>query len=142
MTGGYGRVVWMPTFDSEHNHLTVNPNPDHVPITQSGFLLPEVLMLLDLMAEHNLALATGHSAPEESMTLIRAAQQRGIDRIIVTHPSSALVQMPIDLQQQAARLGALLEYPIAHAEPIGRYSVRRFHRSDQKRGSGERRAEQ
>ncbi len=114
-TGGLGRVVWMPTFDSEHGHRTVRENPDHVPVSRNGELLPEVHEVLDLMAEHDLALATGHSSPEESLLLIREASARGIERIIVTHPSSRLVLMTNETQREAARLGALLEYPLALA---------------------------
>jgi len=125
-TGGLGRVVWLPTFDSEHNHRTVNPNPDHVPITLNGELLPEVRQVLSLIAEHGLALATGHSSPAETLLLISEANATGIDRIIVTHPSSPLVGMSVDAQKEAARLGALLEYPIALALPTGELTFEEF----------------
>lgn len=115
MTGGRGRVVWMPTFDSEHGHRTVTPNPNFVAVSRDGELLPEVLELLDVMADLGLALATGHSSPQESLALIRAAKARGIDRIVVTHPTANLVRMPVEVQREAAALGALLEYPIALA---------------------------
>ena len=114
-TGGHGRVVWMPTRDSEHAHLRGAENPDHVPISSDGELLPEVHEVLDLMAERNLALATGHSSPEESLLLIREARARGMERIIVTHPFSPSVAMTVELQREAADLGALLEYPISLA---------------------------
>ena len=114
-TGGLGRVVWMPTFDSEHGHRTVSPNPNFVPVSRDGALLPDVLAVLDLIAEHELVLATGHSSPDESLLLIRAAKARGIERIIVTHPTSPLVAMSTATQREAARLGALLEYPLALA---------------------------
>ena len=114
-TGGLGRLVWLPTFDSEHNHLTVAANPNHVPITRAGALLPEVMAVLAVIAANDLALATGHSSPAESLLVIRAARAAGIERIIVTHPTSRLVGMDVATQQDAARLGALLEYPIALA---------------------------
>lgn len=119
MTGGSGRVVWLPTFDSEHNHLTVEPNPNHVPIARGGELLPEVHAVLAVIAARGLALATGHSSPAEALLVIRAARAAGIERIVVTHPTSRLVQMPLELQREAVRLGALLEYPIALALPGG-----------------------
>jgi hypothetical protein len=115
MSGGFGRVVWLPTFDSEHNHLMVAANVNHVPIARNGELLPELQRVLAVIAEADLALATGHSSPEESLLVIRAARAAGIERIIVTHPSSRLVRMPLDAQKEAARLGALLEYPIVLA---------------------------
>lgn len=112
-SGELGRVVWMPTFDSEHYHRTVEPNPGYVPVSRDGELLPEVIEVLSLMADRGLALATGHSSPEESLLLIRAAKQAGIDRIIVTHPLLPEVSMGLALQKQAAKLGAYLEYPVA-----------------------------
>jgi hypothetical protein len=116
-TGRLGRVVWLPTFDSEHNHLTVTPNPDHVPVARNGELLPAVREVLGLIADHGLSLATGHSSPEETLLIIREARGLDIDRIIVTHPASPLSAMSPETQKEAARLGALLEYPIALALP-------------------------
>jgi hypothetical protein len=109
--GGRGRVVWMPTFDSEHYHRAFTPNPEHVPISKDGKLLPETLAVLDAIAEHGLALATGHSSPAESLLLIEAAKARGIERIVVTHPLPEPVAMSVEQQKKAAAMGALLEYP-------------------------------
>lgn len=108
ITGELGRVVWLPTFDSEHNA----PDSENVPITRDGELLPEVRRLFEVIGERDLALATGHSSPEENLLVIREARAAGIDRIIVTHPSSALVGMSLSQQTEAARLGALLEYTL------------------------------
>ncbi len=118
-TGGLGRVVWMPTFDSEHYTRTFAPNPNFVPISRDGVLLPEVKQVLALMAERNLALATGHSSPEESILLIEAGIEAGIDRIIVTHPMLPPVGMSIELQKKAAAMGAFLEYPFNALMPDG-----------------------
>lgn len=114
-TGGHGRVVWMPTFDSEHYHRTLRPNPNHVPVSRGGKLLPSVLDVLDAIQAHGLVLATGHSSPSESLLLIRAARQRGIERILVTHPLATPVGMSVEIQKQAAALGAMLEYPVGTA---------------------------
>ena len=108
ITGGHGSVVWLPTFDSQHNA----PDFDNVPITRNGALLPEVRRVFEVMSERDLALATGHSSPEEILLVIREAKAAGIDRIIVTHPSSELVGMSLEQQREAAGLGALLEYTL------------------------------
>ena len=118
-TGGLGRVVWMPTFDSEHYTRTFAPNPNFVPISRDGALLPEVKEVLALMARRNLALATGHSSPEESILLIEAGREAGIDRMIVTHPMLPPVGMSIELQKKAASMGAFLEYPFNAVLPGG-----------------------
>ncbi len=114
-TGGLGKVVWLPTFDSEHGHLSVRPNPLNVPVMRDGEPIPEVLRVFELIAQHDLSLATGHSSPDETLTLIPLAQAAGVERIIVTHPESRMVQMSIEQQREAAAMGAWLEYPVALA---------------------------
>jgi predicted metal-dependent phosphotriesterase family hydrolase len=113
----------MPTFDSEHYHLTGQPNPNFVAVAKNGELLPKVIEVLELMARERLALATGHSSSAESLLLIREAKKRGIDRIIVTHPMNRRVSMSIEQQREAAKLGAFLEYPynilLATEEGVG-----------------------
>jgi len=113
-TNSHGRVVWMPTRDSEHA-VRKSGGSSYVSVSRDGELLPEVLEVLDVMADYNLGLATGHSSPEESLLLIQEARARGIDRIIVTHPFSASVWMTPETQRMAVEMGALLEYPISLA---------------------------
>ena len=115
MTGGHGKVVWMPTFDSEHYHRVLRPNPNRVPVSADGALVPSTLAVLDVIAQRGLVLATGHSSPAESLMLIRAARERGIERIIVTHPLPPPVSMTVADQRAAAELGAMLEYPVGTA---------------------------
>lgn len=110
-TGGLGRVVWMPTFDSEHYHRVFKPNPGFVPVAADGKLLPGTEAVLDVIAREGLALATGHSSPAESLLLIERARAKGIERIIVTHPLPKPVGMSVAEQKKAARMGAFLEYP-------------------------------
>ena len=110
-TGRFGRVVWMPTFDSEHYTRTLKPNPNFVPISRDGELLPEVKEVLAVMAREDLSLATGHSSPQESLLLVRAAKEAGIGRVVVTHPMLPPVGMSTAQQKEAASLGAFLEYP-------------------------------
>ena len=113
-TDSHGRVVWMPTRDSEHA-VRNSGGLNYVSISRDGELLPEVLEVLDVIQNYNLGLATGHSSPEESLLLIQEARARGIDRIIVTHPFSASVSMTLETQRRAVEMGALLEYPISLA---------------------------
>ena len=118
-TGRFGRVVWMPTFDSEHYTRTLKPNPNFVPISSGGELLPEVKEVLAVMVREDLALATGHSSPEESLLLVRAAKGAGIGRVVVTHPMLPPVGMSTAQQKEAASLGAFLEYPFNATLPGG-----------------------
>ncbi|HJR69881.1 MAG TPA: DUF6282 family protein [Gammaproteobacteria bacterium] len=108
--GGYGKVVWLPTFDSESQvKLSGQPRP-FAPVTREGKILPEVLAVIALAAEHDLVLETGHSAPEESLQIIAEAKRQGVEHVLVTHAmNSPGGSMTLDEMREAARLGALLE---------------------------------
>jgi uncharacterized protein DUF6282 len=109
--GGYGRIVWFPTHDSEHEVRFNKENRPFVRVSQSGKLLPQVHEVLALIAEHDLVLATGHVTPEETLLLLRAGRAAGVKRLIVTHPMFApqYTWMSIDQLRTAADLGAYIE---------------------------------
>jgi hypothetical protein len=110
VTGGWGRIVWMPTFDSEHQVRYNKENRPFVRVSRNGELLPEVRQVVSLIAKHNLVLATGHLAPSESLTLLAEARRQGVQRMVVTHAMNAPVLMDIPQMQEAARLGAFIEF--------------------------------
>ena len=109
--GGYGRVVWMPTHDSEHEVRYNKESRPFVRVSRNGKLLPDVHEVIALVAQHDLALATGHVTPEEALQILRAAKTAGVKRLIVTHPMFApqYTWMTIDQMRVAADLGALIE---------------------------------
>lgn len=108
--GGFGKIVWMPTFDSENQVKFNKEQRPFVPVSRGGKLLPEVLAVLDLIRKHDLVLATGHSTAAENLLLIDAARQRGITRIVVTHALLDPVAMTPDQAREAARRGAFVEF--------------------------------
>lgn len=103
--GGHGRVVYMPTVDSGYP----NDSPDAVRISRNGELVPAVYEVLEVMAEHDLSLSTGHASPEESLLLIRAAREAGIDKIYVQHPNHGSIVMSMETMKEMVRMGALIE---------------------------------
>ena len=108
--GGYGRVVWMPTFDSEHQVTSSGQHRPFARVAKDGQLVPEVVQVIAIIAKHNLVLETGHSSPEEALLLIREARRQGVQNILVTHAMDPLVGMSIPQMQEAAKLGAYLEF--------------------------------
>src|SRR5207249_807148 len=81
-----------------------------VPISKNGVLLPKTQEVLALIAKHKLTLATGHSSPAENLLMIREAKRAGVERIVVTHGMLPPVGMTISQMQEAARLGAYIEF--------------------------------
>jgi hypothetical protein len=123
MTGGHGRVVWMPTVDAAQGPFAATVRAaDIVPVSANGELRPEVIEVLETIAALDLALATGHSSPQDSLLLVRAARDLGIDRIVITHPLGDL-SLPEPIQREVIALGALLEFPFGMVEPIGSTSL-------------------
>lgn len=84
-SGGRGRVVWLPTFDAEHAVTSAGGDGPFVAILEDGAPVPAVLEVFALIAEHDLTLAMGHSAPGEVLRLIPEAKRLGVRRILVTH---------------------------------------------------------
>lgn len=106
--GGWGRVVWMPTFDAEHDTLSPDHHRPVVPVSKDGELLPEVKDVIALAVKYKLTLETGHSSPEEGLMIIREARRQGVQHIVVTH--AMLVGMTIPQMREAAKLGAYIEF--------------------------------
>jgi len=111
VAGSRGRIVWMPTHDSEHEVRYNKESRPIVSVSRAGTLLPEVLEVIALVAEHDLTLASGHVTPEETLQILRAAKAAGVKRLIVTHPllDPQFTLMSVEQLRAAADLGAFIE---------------------------------
>jgi Family of unknown function (DUF6282) len=110
VSGGWGRMVWMPTFDAENQVRSAKENRPFVPVSRNGELLPEVKTVIGLIAKHGLVLATGHSSPVEGLMLLREARQQGARQMIVTHAIQPPVLMDVSQMKEAASIGAFIEF--------------------------------
>ena len=108
--GGYGRVVWMPTFDAENQVRYSKENRPFVSVSRGGTLLPEVKEVIAIIVRHHLVLETGHSSPEEGLLLLREGKRAGVAHMVVTHAMLRPVGMNIAQMKQAAELGAYIEF--------------------------------
>jgi hypothetical protein len=123
MKGGWGRVVWLPTFDSptftnwvKRSGSGLPYSTTLVPISEGGHLLPSVLELLDFVAQHHeLLLETGHNSAEEALMVVHEARQRGVAHIVVTGAMDPVANLTIPQMQQVAREGAYLEFAYSNA---------------------------
>lgn len=107
--GGYGRVVWMPTFDSENQVTTSGDKRPFARVAKDGQLVPEVIRVIGIAARNHLLLETGHSSPAEAMLIIREAKRQGVANILVTHAMSTPVNMTIAEMKEVVGLGAYIE---------------------------------
>jgi hypothetical protein len=110
VTGGWGRIVWMPTFDAENQVRYSKETRPFVSVSANGDLLPAVKQVIALIAKHGLVLATGHSTAAEGLMLLREGRRQGVQRMLVTHAMNAPVLMDVPQMQEAAKLGAFIEF--------------------------------
>jgi hypothetical protein len=110
MKGGWGKVIWMPTFDSENQVRVLKENRPFVSVAKDGHLLPEVEQVIDLAAKHQLLLETGHSSAEEGLLIVREAKRRGVQHIVVTHAMASVIRMTIPQMREAAGESAYIEF--------------------------------
>jgi hypothetical protein len=110
IAGGWGRLVWMSTFDAENQVRYSKETRPFVRVSKDGALLPEAKEVIGVIAKHRLVLATGHVSPQEGLMLLREGRRQGVTHMVVTHAMQAPVLMSVDEMQQAAKDGALIEF--------------------------------
>ncbi|HET7387651.1 MAG TPA: DUF6282 family protein [Nocardioidaceae bacterium] len=92
-----GRVVWMPTADAHTQAAAGLPrlSDQDRRLPATTFATPPVDpstqadadLVLELVAEHDAVLATGHLSTAECRWLAERAAQHGVRRLLFTHPS-------------------------------------------------------
>jgi hypothetical protein len=117
-----GRVVWMPTV-SAPAHIASASSPElsvhrnlafrQVDVLDAaGALLPGWQDVLDVVAAHDLVLASGHLTCTQSLVLFRAAKAAGVTRMLLNHPRMPFLQWDDDAAPEFADLGVVLELGI------------------------------
>ena len=126
-----GKVVWMPTIDAAHHaqvfgstgtfdsHSGGLQREEGIHALQDGKLVAEALDVLELVAQYDAILATGHLSAEEIRVLVPQAKEQGIDRIVITHPLYKASQLGVDLCQEMISLGAIMELEYNGISPKG-----------------------
>jgi Family of unknown function (DUF6282) len=130
-----GKEVWMPTIDSSY-HAKMHGStgaydsqasgeaskPGISAIDAEGNLIPEAIEILDLVAKHNAILGTCHLSPKEITLLVETARQRGVQKILITHPFFKVPNLDIETLEHLASLGAYAEFGYCTVSPMWNYA--------------------
>jgi hypothetical protein len=114
------KMIFMPTAHAA-NHIRSNhrggklksnvqlrkPKPLTV-LDEDGALLDSVREILDMVAEHDAILSSGHLHVAEIWALFEEARKRGVKRLVINHPMYGLHFTPADISELAV-LGAVVE---------------------------------
>ena len=126
------RIVWMPTVDAANETAGrldggnsklpfwaqiqrelaatgIAPPPLTV-IDEAGNLVEAARRCLELIAKHDMILATGHLGRREIFALVRAARDMKLRKVLVTHAEFPSQNLSGDEQLALADMGALIEH--------------------------------
>ena len=113
-----GRIVWMPTV-SAPAHVAARNSPElsvhrdvrfsEVPIVIEGRVRDEWHDVIDLVAKHDLVLASGHLNMDEAITVFELAVARGVQRLLVNHPQLPFLEWRDEHLSRFRQLGARVE---------------------------------
>jgi len=126
------RIVWMPTVDAANETAgRLDGGTEKLPfwakiqreIAAAGITRPPITVLdpdgrisedtrycVELIAKHNMILATGHLGRHEIFPLVKAARETGVQRIIVTHAEFPSQDLTGEAQFELAQMGAIIEH--------------------------------
>jgi hypothetical protein len=128
-----GKQVWMPTVDAANHAATFGStgayDKQKSTVTRSGDLgmriidddgklIPAVYDVLDLIASHNVILGTCHISRSEIAALVPAAFERGVQKVLITHPFFKVPALQIEELQRLVDMGAYAEFGYCTVSPM------------------------
>ena len=137
-----GKIVWFPTISSENHikHHQAQPHmkfpsqvgrelPDIVVkvLDARGELLPEARQILELIADADAILSSGHVSVPEALALLRVAKEVGVRRMLINHPDFVIDASEADVQE-FVRLGAYIEHSMCMYHPESTFHLWNFDR--------------
>jgi len=108
--GSRGKVVWLPTFESDKHVKTFGkPDAKGIVVAPGGKVIPEMEEILKIIARENLLLATGHVHPEEILAVVRRGRELGVENMLVTHGLTNVPGLTMAQARQVVQMGAVIE---------------------------------
>jgi hypothetical protein len=126
------QIVWMPTFDSDNEAkffrsgkytelpfwaklqselIEQGKTMESIKVlNENGSLRKEVLDVLDIIANRNMILCTGHLGKSETYAIVKKAKDLKIKKIVITHPNFPSTYYTKEEQKELAEMGVYLEH--------------------------------
>jgi hypothetical protein len=121
------RVVWLPTVDAanERHHITdpqdprlnimraMNekgiPDPGISIIDEDGKLTESTRQCLDVIAQYDMVLATGHVSVPEMIAVAKAAAEAKVQRVVITHPEAPMLNLGPEDEKELLKYNVFFE---------------------------------
>lgn len=126
------KVVWFPTVDAENEVKNITgenvdgkPQPywmtiaramrekgiagDPVKVVVDGKVTHAAIQCMEVIAEYDMILATGHISPEEMLPVVKAAREAKVNRVVITHPEFPATYLDQDQQKALGKYDVMFE---------------------------------
>lgn len=126
------KVVWFPTVDAENEVKNITgenndgkPQPywmtiaramrekgiagDPVRVVVDGKVTHAAIQCMEVIAEYDMILATGHISPDEMLPVVKAAREAKVNRVIITHPEFPATYLDQDQQRALGKYDVMFE---------------------------------
>jgi hypothetical protein len=126
------KIVWMPTVDAEnetaglpgttHQKLpfwaeiqqemsAMGISPPRITVLDSaGQISKQARVCLELIAKHDMILATGHLGRNEIFPLVKTAREMKVRKVVVTHAEFPSQDLSAEEQVKLSAMGAMIEH--------------------------------
>lgn len=131
-----GRAVWMPSIDA-HGHALAHGQTGgyeaqsaglagHAQgisiVDEAGVVRDAVYEILDLIKVADAMLATSHLSAPEIRALVPLALERGVRKVVITHPFFKVPSLDLETLAELAQRGAYAEFAYTTVSPMWRYA--------------------
>ena len=132
------RHVWMPTVDAANHARTFGSTGayDKQASTMArsadtgievfdagGTPIDGLFDVLDLVAQHRAILSTCHLSIPEILRLVPAARERGVEKIMITHPYFKVPGLDLDTLRSLVDQGAYAEFGYCTISPMWNHAT-------------------
>jgi len=127
--GDGAKVVYFPTGDTLHHVIArerITYTGVNLPVTReqaisvvkNGNLTPETIEVLQIIADADVCMVTGHLSPEETLTLVPRAIDIGVRRIIVLHTMWQMIGFTAEHIRELKKYDVMFEFEFGLCLPI------------------------
>ncbi|MBV9504497.1 MAG: cytosolic protein [Acidobacteriia bacterium] len=108
-TGGNKKLPFWAEIQREISAMGIAP-PRMTVLDEGGEISKATLSCIELIAKHDMVLATGHLGRHEIFPLVRTARQMKVRKVLVTHAEFPSQSLTAEEQVELADTGAFIEH--------------------------------
>ena len=93
------KVIWLPTQSAKRHLEKMGQDPSKgIELVRDGKVIPKLEEVFRMVKDYDAVLATAHVSPDEAFTVVEAARNAGVGKIVITHPEWWVVGMSLEDQ--------------------------------------------